>query len=113
MSNSTTIISSHDYLNLGYSAHIFGGITTIISPILLLDTVFSYKWILFITWILGIIFVLIKELWYDVTYQIPKEAGSATLDIITYMAGAIIGTILIFVQIYLHTKRKPYQTLTN
>ena len=47
-----------------------------------------------VSFLLLLIYSLVKELWYDVNYETPAEAGQAWVDILTYLGGGVLGLLL-------------------
>lgn len=76
-------------------SHVTGGCLFIVAPVIILSHYVRPQITAAVASILWLVFVFVKELWYDPLYQSPQEAGSSAVDIATYLAGWIAGLLLV------------------
>jgi hypothetical protein len=77
---------------LAESAHFFGAIATIMT-----STRFWGKKGAIITAIIFTICAAIKEFWYDLGYELPKQTfGISLLDYAFYIIGIVVALLIVF-----------------
>jgi len=92
------------------NSHIFGACVFVFGFTALFRRWWHPKWTMLVTFILLVVFALPKELWYDVNYETAAEAGQAWVDIVTYLAGGVLGLLLGCTQFPCYTHRKNTKT---
>lgn len=86
----------------GGFAHLFGGALWVLGLVVLCrPCVHPYR-VMAVTWIIGLVYVLTKEFWYDENHETTDERGSAWFDSGMYIAGFVLGTLLSLTQLPAH-----------
>ena len=97
MSSSTagTICVRTSLWNLtGADSHIFGACVWILGLSCLFRRWWHPKYTMLVTFLLLLVYSLVKELWYDVNFETPAEAGQAWVDMVTYLSGSVLGLLV-------------------
>ena len=79
----------------GDFSHITGAAAYIVLFVILLQYWVPQRYSASALYFILAVYSLVKELWYDPKYESIPVQGQAWVDIVTYLAGGVIGVILV------------------